>query len=62
VHDNKLSSCSRGRPECLLNLGVDLVEQSALALLRGERRGDDRREVQRSNDAPRGHEREHTTG
>ena len=33
VHDNKLASCWRGRPECLLNLGVDLVESTALQLI-----------------------------
>jgi ADP-heptose:LPS heptosyltransferase len=51
VHDNKLSSCSRGRPECLLNLGVDLVEQSARALMNGERRSSERRapDHERSN-------------
>jgi hypothetical protein len=25
VHDNKLSVCWRGRPECLMNLSVELV-------------------------------------
>ncbi|QDU82987.1 ADP-heptose--LPS heptosyltransferase 2 [Planctomycetes bacterium Pla163] len=36
VHDNKLSACWRGRPECLLNLGVDLVEAAALNLIRDD--------------------------
>jgi len=33
VHDNKLASCWRGRPECLLNLGVEFVAASALQLI-----------------------------
>lgn len=33
VHDNKLSACWRGRPECLLNLSVELVEATALQLI-----------------------------
>jgi len=36
VHDNKLSTCIHGRPECLMNLSIDEVERAALALA-GER-------------------------
>jgi ADP-heptose:LPS heptosyltransferase len=36
VHDNKLSACWRGRPECLLNLSVELVEAAALHLIRDD--------------------------
>ncbi|MEZ5979892.1 MAG: glycosyltransferase family 9 protein [Planctomycetota bacterium] len=38
VHDNKLSACWRGRPECLLNLGVDLVEAAARQMVEGDAR------------------------
>ncbi|HKX45485.1 MAG TPA: glycosyltransferase family 9 protein, partial [Planctomycetota bacterium] len=32
VHDNKVANCVRGRPECLMNLSVDMVLEAARAL------------------------------
>lgn len=36
VHDNKVANCIHGRPECLVNITVDMVLAATMKLLEGE--------------------------